>query len=46
MARSYRVMVDMWTSYVMTRVSVVDKLYGATWPSHGLSHGTPPMVGV
>jgi hypothetical protein len=45
-ARSYRVMADMWTSYVMTHVSVVDKLYGATWPNHGLPRGTPPMVGV
>jgi hypothetical protein len=34
---------DRWESRLLTRVIVVGKLYGATWPSHGLSHGTPPV---
>jgi hypothetical protein len=40
------VMADTWASYVVTSVSFMEKLYGATWPSHGLPRGTPPMVGM
>jgi hypothetical protein len=43
---SYRVMAYTWANYVVTSVSFMDKLYGATCPSHGLPHGTPLMVGM
>jgi hypothetical protein len=31
---------------MLTRGILEGKCYGATWPSRGLPHGTPPLVGL
>jgi hypothetical protein len=38
-------MVDRWMSHIWTRGILVGECNGATWPSHGLPRGTPPLVG-
>jgi hypothetical protein len=35
--------VDKWTNPVVTNVILLGQCYGATWPSRGVQHGTPPI---